>query len=177
MQNNWYIIYTREGYEKKVSSSLNKKKIENFFPQTVTVTTTSFRKTKHLREPLFKGYVFVNTSENYINTFRQIDGVISLVYWMGKPAIVPEDEIEAIKEFTNYHQNIELEKTQVVPNGNVRIIDGPSYFLEGNILALRNKDIKVHLPSLGYTLIVKLPEESIFSRETTILQNNSFSHS
>jgi transcription antitermination factor NusG len=106
-----------------------------------------------------------------------MDGVISLLYWMGKPAVIRKNEIEIIKEFINDHQNIELERTQVNTSDTVRIIDGPSYSIEGKILALKNKNVKVNLPSLGYTMVAKIEEESIFGRETTILQNNSFSHS
>jgi transcription antitermination factor NusG len=120
--------------------------------------------------------VFVNIHDSEINLIKNIEGVISFLYWLGKPAIIRKDEIETIKEFINDHQNIELERTQVNNSDVVRIIDGPSYSVEGKILALKNKIVKVNLPSLGYTLRAKIEDESIFGRETIILQNN-FSHS
>jgi transcription antitermination factor NusG len=176
MQKNWYAVYTKPQYEKKVSLLLTKKRIENFCPLN-SIKMKSFRRNKFLLEPLFKSYVFVKIHDGDIDLLKQIDGVISLLYWMGSPAIIREDEIETIKEFTNGHQNLELERTQVDISDMVRIIDGPSYSIEGKVLALKNKNIKVNLPSLGYTIVAKIEDESIFGRETTILQNNSFSHS
>jgi transcription antitermination factor NusG len=117
----------------------------------------------------------VNITEKETSLLKQADGVISLLYWMGKPAIISEDEIE--KEFINDHQNIELERAQVNTSDIARIVDGPLYSMEGKVFVLENKAVKVNLPSLGYIMVAKMEEESIFGREATILQNNSFSHS
>lgn len=176
MQKNWYAVYTRPNNEKKVSLLLTKKRLENFYPLNVR-KIKSFRKTKILNEPLFKSYVFVNVNDSELSLLKQIDGVISILYWMGRPAIIKKDEIEVIKEFVSDHQNIALEKANVDMNNTTHVIEGPSYAIEGKLLALKNKNIKVTLPSLGYTMVAKIQEESIFGREATILQNNSFSNS
>lgn len=176
MQKNWYIVYTKPKNEKKVALLLKKRNIESFCPLNC-IKVQVFRRDKILEEPLFKSYVFVNIREKEIPLIKQTDGVISLLYWMGKPAIISEDEIDAIKEFTNTHQSIELERTQVNVNDKVRIIDGPTYSMEGNVFSLKNnKTLKVNLPSLGYIMVAKIEEKSIFAREAIILQNNSFSH-
>jgi len=176
MQKSWYAVYTRANHEKKVSLLFTKKRLENFCPIN-TIKIKSFRRIKLLSEPLFKSYVFVNISDSELHLLKQVDGVISLLYWMGKPAIIKKDEIEAIKEFVNDHQNIALEKAHVNTNDTTHIIDGPSYSIEGKVLSLKNKNIKVNLPSLGYTMVAKIEDESLFGREATILQNNSFSNS
>src|SRR5450432_3678623 len=126
MQKNWYAVYTKPHCEKKVASSLAKRKIECFCPLN-SRKIKSFRRNKTLQEPLFKSYVFVNIPEKEIKLLRQMDDVISLLHWMGKPAIIKEDEIEAIREFTSDHQNIELERTQVNTSNIVHLVDGPSY--------------------------------------------------
>jgi transcription antitermination factor NusG len=176
MQKNWYAVYTKPHYEKKVASLFTKRKIENFCPLNC-VKIQSFMRGKTIKEPLFKSYVFVNLTLNEITQIKGIDGVISLLYWMGKPAIIKEDEIDAIREFNNNHQNIELERTHVNTNDTARIVDAPSYSMDGKVFALKNKTVKVYLPSLGYIMVAKMEEESIFARDTTLLQNNSFSHS
>lgn len=175
MQKNWYIVYTKPKSEKKVALFLKKRNIESFCPLNC-IKTQAFRRNKILEEPLFKSYVFVNITEKEISLIKQTDGVISLLYWMGKPAIISEDEIEAIREFTNTYQSVELERTQVNVSDKIRIIDGPNYSIEGNVFSLQNKTVKVNLPSLGYIMIAKIEEKSIFARETILLQNNSFSH-
>lgn len=135
------------------------------------------RRSKILHEPLFKSYVFVNIALEELSLLKQTDGVISVLYWTGEPAVIKDDEIEAIKEFTSDHQNIELERTWVDMHDVARVIDEPSYSMDGNVFALKNKTLKVSLPSLGYIMIAKLGDESIFGRKATILQNNSFMHS
>src|ERR1022692_411100 len=112
MQKNWYAVYTRPNCEKKVASFLNKKKIENFCPMN-SVKLKSLRRNKILLEPLFKSYLFVHFEEEDISLVKKAGGAISVLYWMGNPAIILEDEIQAIKEFVATHREIELERIQV----------------------------------------------------------------
>jgi len=175
MQKNWYIVYTKPKHEKKVTNLLKKRKIETFCPINC-IRIQGFRHSKILEEPLFRSYVFINIANSEVFQIKHIDGVISLLYWMGKPAIIKEEEIEAIKEFTNDHQSIELEKAQVNVNDIISIRNDLAYSIESKVFSLKNKTVKIYLPSLGYVMVAKMEEESIFARETIILQNNSFSH-
>ena len=165
MQKNWYAVYTKPNCEKKVASLFTKRKVENFCPLNCS-KIKSFRRIKILQAPLFKSYVFVNITPAEIALVKQTDGVINILHWMGEPAIIKQDEIEAIKEFTTDHQNIELERTQVDFNEVARVVDGPSYSMEGNVFAVKNKTLKVSLPSLGFIMIAKMEDESVFGRET-----------
>jgi transcription antitermination factor NusG len=176
MQKNWYAVYTKPHCEKKVAFLLTKRKIENFCPLNC-IKIQSFRRSKTLQELLFKSYVLVYIEESDISLLKQVESVVSLVYWKGRPAIIKDKEIEAIKEFITDYRDIKLEKTKVNVNGEARIVDGPSYSMEGKVFVLENKAVKVNLPSLGYIMFARIEEESIFAREATILQNNSFSHS
>jgi transcription antitermination factor NusG len=171
MQKNWYILYTKPKCEKKVASLLTKRKTENFCPLN-HIKLESLRRDKFLQEPLFKSYIFVKIAEKDIPPIKNTEGVISLLYWMGKPAIIKDDEIEYIREFTNDHQNIELQKTEVNPGENVHVLDGPIFSVDGKIYALKNKTVKVNLPSLGYTMIAKIQDESIFGQESRFVHNS-----
>jgi len=175
MQKNWYAVYTKPHCEKKVASLFTKRKIENYCPLN-SRKIKSLRRIKILQEPLFKSYVFVNIPFAEIDLIKQTDGVISILYWMGEPAIIKQDEIIAIKEFTSDHRNIELERTQVSMHDAARVVDGPSYSIEGNVFAVKNKTLKVCLPCLGYIMIAKMEDESIFAREAAF-KTTSFSHS
>ncbi len=155
MQKNWYMVYTKPKWEKKVSATLTKRKIENFSPVN-NKQITYFRKIKIQQEPLFESYVFVNLMENEISKIKTIDGVVNLIYWKGKPAMVQPEEIEIIKEFTADHQNIELQKTRVNLNDVAKVIDGARYSMDGNILTVKNTTAKVNLPSIGFTLCAKV---------------------
>jgi transcription antitermination factor NusG len=176
MQKKWYVFYTRPNYERKVAQLLSKKKIETFCPLRRT-KINSLRRIKRQDEPLFKEYLFVNLSDKDMIVARKATGVINFIYWMGEPAVIKHEEILAIKEFCNDYTEIELFKTPVNVNETARFIDSPTYNNDGNILSIKNKSIKIILPSLGYVMVATLKEESIFASETTILQANSFSNS
>lgn len=171
MQKNWYILYTKPKCEKKVASLLTKRKTENFCPLNY-VKLKSLRRDKFIQEPLFKSYIFVNITEKDIPSAKDTEGVLSLLYWMGKPAIIKDDEIEFIKEFINVHHDIELERTEVNPGTNVHVLDRPIYSMDGKIFALRYKTVRVNLPSLGYSMIAKIQDENIFGRESKFFQNS-----
>ncbi len=175
MQKNWYIVYTKPKNEKKVTILLSKRKIETYCPLNC-LKIQAFRRRKNFEEPLFTSYVFVNITVEEIPLIKRTDGVISLLYWMGKPAIITKDEIETIKEFTSVHRDIVLERTHVDICGAIRIVDGPAYSMEGKVFALKNKVVKVNLPSIGYMMMAKMEQGSIFASEAIKLQNNSFSH-
>lgn len=176
MQKNWYVIYTKPQCEKKVAALLTKKKIENFIPMACAEAQHS-RRNKVVQKPLFKSYVFVCITEQEAVLLRQVDGVINLLYWLGKPAVIQEAEINAIREFTFDYQNIELEKLCVNTIGMEKSIFRSSYEMEGNMLAVKNKTIKINLPSLGYAMIANFKEDSIFVADQSMIQNYTFAQS
>jgi transcription antitermination factor NusG len=83
------------------------------------------------------------------------------VYWLGKPAVIRNNEIEAIRDFLEDHQNVQLEKTKVNPKDVVRVVRGPLIGQEGNVLEVYNQKAKVLLPSLGYCLVADLSRDSL----------------
>jgi len=166
MQKNWYAVYTRPHCEKRVASFLTKRKIENFCPLNYR-KIKSFRRSKILQEPLFRSYVFVYITFAEVALLKQIDGVINILYWRSEPAVIKQDEIDAIKEFTNDHRYIELSREQVSIHDVARVVDNASYSREGDVFIVKNKMVKISLPSLGYTMMAKMEDESIFGREVS----------
>lgn len=170
MQKNWYVIYTKPNCEKKVATYLAKRKIENFCPY-------NRKKLQHLRnsklviEPLFSSYVFVNIFCEEINLVEQIENVVGLVYWKFRPAIVKDEDIEVIKDFTSHYTNIKLEKNSVSINSYSRNSgESENYTIDGKVLRIINKSIKVNLPSLGFAMIAELAAEG--SKERMISFGN-----
>jgi len=176
MQKNWYILYTKPKWEKKVASTLRKRKIDVFLPVNCK-QITSFRRIKALEEPLFRSHVFANVTPEEISKIRSVDGVINLVYWKGEPAKIDHEEMEMMKEFVSDHQEITLEKTKVNANAVARVFDGSQYSISGNVLKIKNILAKVSLPSLGFTLAAKvgttnpLPQEISFGEKDLLLQS------
>lgn len=176
MQKNWYAVYTRPQSEKRVATLLTKKKIEIFIPM-VYVKTKTFMRNKFIFEPLLKSVVFVNATADDILLLKQTNGVISLLYWLGKPAIIATEEITAIKEFTENYRSIKLEPAFVNNTEEINNFNESSVSIEGRLYAVKNKTIKVNLPSLGYCLVAEMEEESIFVRDNPVIQNYRFAHS
>lgn len=156
----WFVVYTRPRWEKKVADQLKRKKIEHYCPLNRVQKQWSDRK-KIVAEPLFSSYVFVQIDETEQVPVRTTDGVINFVYWLGKPAIVRNDEIAAIKDFLNDYKNVRLEKTTVNLNDVVRVIGGPLVMQKGQVVSVKNKTVKVILPSLGYMMQAELETANV----------------
>jgi len=156
----WYAVYTRPRWEKKVAENLVRKKVECYCPINKVIRQWSDRK-KIVHEPLFTSYVFVRVEETELSLLRETHGVINMVYWLGKPAVIRDIEIEIIKRFLNEHVNIQLQKTPISINDRVRILGGPLMEMEGQVLSLKNKTVKVALPSLGYMMYAEVESSNV----------------
>lgn len=156
----WYAVYTRPRWEKKVAENLVRKKVECYCPINKVIRQWSDRK-KIVHEPLFTSYVFVRVEETELSMLRETHGVINLVYWLGKPAVIRDIEIEIIRRFLNEHFNIQLQKTPISINDRVRILGGPLMEMEGQVLSLKNKTVKVALPSLGYLMYAEVESSNV----------------
>ena len=55
-------------------------------------------------------------------TIRETDGVLNLVHWLGKPAVIKDSEMESLKSFLTDYSNVSLEKIEVNVNDDVKVI-------------------------------------------------------
>lgn len=100
LETRWYVLYTKSRHEKAAQRELEKKGVETFLPVRRVMRDWSDRK-KLIEEPLFKGYLFVQTPLmrrfDVLNTF----GIVNFVERRPhEPATVPEAELFAIRRFT-----------------------------------------------------------------------------
>ncbi len=144
----WLIVYTRPGMERKVSKELNKKNIESYCPlNKVERKWWALKRTVEL--PLFASYVFVKASPDEINELRKIEGVINVLYWLGKPAVVKDYEIAMLKNFLCNHLNVSVERTAVKGFEFVSNTSSGTYVMQS---AKMTDDYKMELPTIGYKL-------------------------
>jgi transcription antitermination factor NusG len=156
----WYAVYTRPRWEKKVNGLLVQKGIESYCPLNKVRRKWSDR-IKTVEEPLFKSYVFVKISDDDRTNVRMTDGVVNFVYWNGKPAVIKEKEIQAIRRFLDENVNVELVKIDIRPDERVRILSGPMMDQEGKVLEVKNKVAKVCIDSLGYMLVAYIDKTKL----------------
>lgn len=156
----WYALYTKPCWEKKVAGLLAMHGIEHYCPLQRIQRKWSDRK-KIIMEPLFKSYVFVRVPEKEQSAVKQVSGVLNFVNYLGKPAIIRDEEIDTIKHFLNEYRNIRLERMEFNVNDRVRIVSGPLMALEGDVLEVKHKTVKVLLPSLGFCMTAEIDKANL----------------
>lgn len=158
----WLAVYTRPRWEKKVNQLLEEKGVERYCPLNKIRRKWSDR-IKVVEEPLFKSYVFVKVNDDDRTEVRMTPGVINFVYWLGKPAIIKEKEINAIKRFLDEYENVEVRPIEIKINQRVKINAGPMMEQEGKVLNIKNKAVTVAIDSLGYILIATIDKRKLIS--------------
>lgn len=156
----WYAVYTKPRWEKKVASLLTDNNITNYCPLNRVVRQWSDRK-KVVLEPLFQSYVFLHISDQEKVAVRQVDGIINFVYWLGKPAVIKDEEIEIIQRFLNEYENVQVRKSEVHMYDTVRILSGPFMEQEGSVVLVKSHSVKVVIPSLGYILSAEVEKSNV----------------
>ncbi len=167
---NWYAVYTRPRCEKKVVEILTRKNIKSYCPLVKSLRKLNDSR-KSLMEPLFPTYVYVKMNENDLHKLKNINRIISVVYWLQQPVMIRDIEIEMIQRFINEHKNIQIEKTEVKINEIVRLLrEEPIVEKEGNSVSIVYNKVKLVLPSLGYSMIAIIENENV----KVITSTNSF---
>jgi transcription antitermination factor NusG len=155
----WYVLYTKPRCQKKVADQLARKRVEHYCPMNRLVRPWSGRK-EFIQEPLFSSYIFVRITEEELYDIKETHGVVNVVYWLGKPAIISNEEIEVIAEFLVEHNNVKLERSGVNIQDKVPIITDSFMYQDGRDIQLTEKLVKVQLPSLGYALVAQGTKET-----------------
>lgn len=152
---NWYAIYTKPRFEKRVAELLSSNNIQNYCPLNNVIKQWHDRK-KLVKEPLFTSYVFVKLNERELWKAKSIPGVLNYVYWLGKPAVIQEKEISAIKSFLDIHDDVNIIKTELAIHDKVKINSGLFIDNEGEVLSIKGKQVQIQIPLLNITLVANL---------------------
>lgn len=162
MDKKWLAIYTKPRWEKKVDSVLQKKSIESWCPLQKVRKQWSDRK-KIVEEPLFKSYVFVKVSEAERTKVLMTDGVLNFVFYVGKPAVIRDEEIEVIKKYlSEADASISVQSIESF-NENEQVVVNHGIFMDnvGTVLRGGKKKVFVKLESLGQVMTVEFPAEHL----------------
>ena len=148
---NWYVVYTRPRWEKKIASLLCEKGIENYCPLNKVTKQWSDRK-KVVLEPLFKGYIFICIDEIKKWDIKNIDGIINYIYWLGKPAVVRESEINTIRKFLHEFEDIKVSELYGDTNDRVQIKQGILMNYKGIVMEVIGNNARVKIEGMGLQL-------------------------
>jgi transcription antitermination factor NusG len=133
---NWYALYTCPRHEKCVVQQIEERSIACFLPLYRSVRRWKDRR-KELELALFPGYVFVRLALQDRFRVLQLPSAVRLVSFNGQPAILPEAEIEQLRERLSRSGHAEPHPYLRVGR-RVRVCGGPMQGLEGIIV--RRKD-------------------------------------
>jgi transcription antitermination factor NusG len=158
---NWYVLYTKPRWEKKVFKSLDKKGVEAYCPLNKVRRKWTDR-IKTIEEPLFKSYVFVYVEATEMTEVRYVDGVLNYVYWNGKPAIVKDEEIIEIRKFLSEYDDVSVSSIDIKPADQVMLNTGVMMGATGRVIrVLGNNTVEVRIDSLGFVLTAKFEKKSV----------------
>jgi transcription antitermination factor NusG len=152
---NWYAIFTRHQHEKSVTSSLSSKGYEVYLPLYLSPRRWQDR-TKQLWLPLFPGYVFIREGMDRQFQIVTTPGVIHVVAWGGRPAIVPQHQLNAVRQIIESCHSVEP-CPYFKCGDHVRVKTGPLIGLEG--ILERKKGISrlvVSMEMLGRSAAVEI---------------------
>jgi len=149
----WFVIYTKSRNEKKVAELLRKNGVEVFCPLVKLKKNWSDR-TKIVETPLFNSYVFVNVSEKDRNVVFNVPGVIRYLFWLKKPAIVKDSEIESLKAVLNDTiDSFTIENYQI--GDTIKISEGVFKGIDGVIEKQSNNKLHVILENVGIKITLQ----------------------
>ena len=92
----WYAVWTRSRHEQVVRDQLERKEIAAFLPTIPRWSRWKDRK-KKIDWPLFPGYCFARFDPEDALPILKCTGVVNIVSVEGKPAPIPEYELDSIR--------------------------------------------------------------------------------
>jgi len=156
----WYALYTKPRSEKKVAERLRSRNCQVFAPMETKIKQWSDRK-KKVEEPFFKSYVFVQFDEANKYEILNTPGVVAQVTWLGKPAEIQSEEIEAIRDFLDRYQGVKVENTELHPGQRMRVKHGELEDSYGTVVRQTKHRVVLEIEKLGMALYAEVPKSQV----------------
>ncbi len=146
----WYVLYTAPRAEKQVLERLQKAGIDCWLPLHRSPRVWSDR-VKMVDIPLFSSYVFVRCIEVDLYPMLNVYGVVKIIFYNGKPAVVRQSEIESIKQFLE-----EAACHELCVGEEVEILCGAMKHVSGKVKKIKKTHLILFIEQLGATVCVSL---------------------
>lgn len=151
----WTAFYTKPRNEKKVAERLKKKGFEVYCPTRTVLKQWSDRK-KKIKEPVFTSYVFGRINEITRVEITMDPGIVSSVFWLGKPAVIKDSEIEKIKLFLEEYSCSEIDSHNLSSGDNIEVESGPFSGKRGVVNWVKGNHAYLSIASLGIVINAKI---------------------
>ncbi len=128
----WYAIWTRSRHEQAVREQLEQRHIEAFLPTIPRWSRWKDRK-KKIDWPLFPGYCFARFDANESLPVLKCTGVVNIVSFDGKPAAIPEFELDSIRVLIG--SELQFDPCPLIHEGMmVEVVHGPLKGVKGRLM-------------------------------------------
>ena len=156
----WYVLTTKSRQEKKVTETLRNAGFTVYCPLQNVKRKWSDR-VKVVEEPLFRGYVFIQLEDNKRDEIFNVVTSIRYLFWLKKPAIVRDQEIETIQKWLGHfdHEYIQIEKLE--RGSLVQLNSGPFMGQEALLVDYGQNKAVIRLKNVGLQLSVSLNDNEI----------------
>ena len=149
----WFVIYTKPKQELKVVTELSKIGIFSYCPTVKMLKQYSDRK-KKIEKPLMPSYVMVYIEECRRSTVFSIPGIVRYLFWLGKPAIIRESEIDIMKQhLEGVYTDISI--SSLIKGQLYEITEGPLAGKTGKVIEMKKNKVKLEITSLGMMVVLK----------------------
>lgn len=153
----WNVIYTTARSEKQVYDRLLEENIRAYLPLYTTIRVWKDRK-KKVELPLFNSYVFVFVNKKEHFKVTQVPGVVRFIYYLKKPAVVRQKEINAIKRFLNKTEGMSI---KVQKGDTVEIASGPMEGVYGKVMRVGKDKIILQIEQLNLSLTAEVSKGQV----------------
>jgi transcriptional antiterminator RfaH len=158
----WYAVYTRVNQEKKIYKFLQDLDVKCYLPLKKELKQWSDRKI-WIEEPFFRCYIFVYVSYIEFYKIEFIPGVIGYVKFGGIAQVIPELQMEYIKQLIDQQEReIYLSRENLKKGQNAKVLYGPFKGMEGEVIKIfKNYRIIIRINTLGCNLVANITKDEI----------------
>lgn len=153
----WFVLYSKPNTEKKLADHLNKLGIEAYCPTRIEYRKWSDRK-KKVHVPVLPSMVLVKTEEKYRNEVFVRPTAVRYLFWQGKPAIVSDEEVDALRDSLEGKKTLDHEVAKLAPGQDIDLDNLGFEGKKGQIKYISGKNCWVIIKSLGFVVKVTLEE-------------------
>ena len=156
----WFALVVKSRSEFKAEAEITGLGVQTYLPSTIVIRRWSDRK-KEVKEPLIRGYIFIYASEIERRYTLEQKSVVKCLFDAGRPAIIPEWQIENLKKVLSYKTDIIVENSLAIGDS-VKIVEGPFEGVIGILQSSGNeRTLSVSIDLIHRSVIVRLSKESI----------------
>jgi transcription antitermination factor NusG len=156
----WHALLTRYQHEKSVASALSNKGHEIYLPLYRSLRRWQDR-AKQIWLPLFPCYVFIRGGMDRQLQIVTTPGVLNIVGWAGRHAVVPQAQLEAVMQIIQ--SRLTVETHPYLQCGDlVRVKTGPLMGLEGILTRIKGvARLVISMEMLGRSAAVEIDVSNV----------------